>query len=206
MKALVLDQLFLLENHTPTRGPTSGMFILSKSTALIIPLRHNADMMIGRRIADPEAVIWILPALIAPLAASTNNVLVATLRPPDSDSLSLVGAVMMAATIVMLPVALVTGGLQPFWTSGVIAGGVIWAAAVQVVGYYALYEVIRRAGPVFFSQASYIIVLSGLAWALLLFGERPSPWVWGAVVVMVIGLVLANLANRSAGADTANTE
>ena len=59
VKALVLDQLFLLENHTPTRGPTSGMFILSKSTALIIPLRHNADMMIGRRIAGPEAVIFL---------------------------------------------------------------------------------------------------------------------------------------------------
>ena len=59
VKALVLDQLFLLENHTPTRGPTSGMFILSKSTALIIPLRHNADMMFGRRIAGPEAVIFL---------------------------------------------------------------------------------------------------------------------------------------------------
>ena len=76
---------------------------------------------------------------------------------------------------------------------------------MQVVGYFALYEVIRRAGPVFFSQASYIIVLSGLAWALLLFGERPSPWVWAAVVVMVAGLVLANLANRSAK-DGANAE
>lgn len=159
----------------------------------------------GGSLPDPKAVIWILPALIAPLAASTNNVLVATLRPPDSDSLTLVGAVMMAATIVMLPVALLTGGLQPFWVSGVIAGGVIWAAAVQVVGYFALYEVIRRAGPVFFSQASYIIVLSGLAWALLLFGERPSPWVWGAVVVMVAGLVLANFANRSA-TDGTNAE
>lgn len=151
---------------------------------------------------DPAAVIWILPALIAPLAASTNNVLVATLRPPDSDSLTLVGAVLLAATVIMFPIALATGGLQAFWISGPIAGGVVWAAAVQVVGYYALYEVIRRAGPVFFSQASYIIVLSGLAWALLLFGERPSPWVWGAVVAMVVGLVLANLANRSGATDT----
>jgi drug/metabolite transporter (DMT)-like permease len=146
---------------------------------------------------DPAAAIWILPAMIAPLAAATNNVLVATLRPPDTDSLTLVGAVMLAATIIMLPIALLTTGIDAFWSSGIVAGGVIWAAAVQVVGYYALYEVIRRAGPVFFSQASYIIVLSGLAWALLLFGERPSPWVWGAVLAMVAGLVLANFANRT---------
>ena len=58
-KAMVMEQRFLLENRTPTRGPTSGVFILSKSTALIIPLREHADMVIGRRISDPEAVIFL---------------------------------------------------------------------------------------------------------------------------------------------------
>ncbi|NQV79863.1 MAG: DMT family transporter, partial [Alphaproteobacteria bacterium] len=153
----------------PFRAMSVAALLLGFVGVLMIVLPQGS-------LPDPAATIWILPALIAPLAASTNNVLVATLRPPDSDSLTLVGAVLLAATIIMFPIALVTNGLDAFWSSWTIAGGVIWAAAVQVVGYYALYEVIRRAGPVFFSQASYIIVLSGLAWALLLFGERPSPW------------------------------
>jgi len=174
----------------PFRIMSAAALVLGFIGVLMIVLPEGS-------LPDPAAVIWILPAMIVPLAAATNNVLVATLRPPDTDSLTLVGAVLLAATIIMLPIALLTTGIDAFWSSEVVAGGVIWAAAVQVVGYYGLYEVIRRAGPVFFSQASYIIVLSGLAWAVLLFGERPSPWVWGAVVAMLAGLVLANLANRN---------
>ncbi|MEQ8246774.1 MAG: DMT family transporter [Alphaproteobacteria bacterium] len=174
----------------PFRALSAAALVLGFIGVLMIVVPEGS-------LPDPTAVVWILPAMIVPLAAATNNVLVATLRPPDTDSLTLVGAVLLAATIIMLPIALLTTGIHAFWSSGIVAGGTIWAAAVQVVGYYALYEVIRRAGPVFFSQASYIIVLSGLAWALLLFGERPSPWIWGAVVAMMAGLVLANLANRN---------
>ena len=58
VKALVLDQRFLLENRTPTRGPLSGV-LLSKSTALLIPPRDNTDVMVGRRITASNLVIFL---------------------------------------------------------------------------------------------------------------------------------------------------
>ena len=57
VKALVLDQRFLLENRTPTRGPLSGV-LLSKSTALLIPPRDNTDVMVGRRITASTHRAW----------------------------------------------------------------------------------------------------------------------------------------------------
>lgn len=141
---------------------------------------------------DAAAAIWMLPALIAPVAAATNNLIVATLRPPESDSFTMAGAVLAGGTVVMLPVALISGDLVAFWHVPEAVTGVLWAAGVQAWGFFCLYEVVRRAGPVFFSQVSYVIVACGIAWGYLLFAERPSPWVWGAVALMTAGLALAN--------------
>ena len=141
---------------------------------------------------DASAAIWILPALLAPVSAAANNLLVATLRPPESGSLALGAAVLLGGAVVMLPIAAATGNLVGFWTSAAGTTGVLWAATAQAVGFFCLYEVIRRAGPVFFSQISYVIVACGIGWGFALFAERPSAWVWAAVALMTFGLALAN--------------
>jgi len=143
---------------------------------------------------DAGAAIWILPALLAPVSAATNNLIVATLRPPESDSFTMAAAVLLGGTVVMLPIALLTDGIVPFWRDAAGTTGVLWAALAQSVGFFCLYEVVRRAGPVFFSQISYVIVAGGIAWGFVLFGERPSAWIWAAVALMTGGLTLANLA------------
>lgn len=143
---------------------------------------------------DASTAIWILPALIAPISAATNNLIVATLRPPEADSLTLGGSVLLGGAIVMLPITALSGDLAVFWQTPAALTGVLWAAVAQAVGFFCLYEVIRRAGPVFFSQISYVIVACGIGWGFALFGERPSAWVWGAVALMTMGLALANAA------------
>ncbi len=143
---------------------------------------------------DASTAIWILPALIAPISAATNNLIVATLRPPEADSLTLGGSVLLGGAIVMLPITALSGDLVVFWQTPAALTGVLWAAIAQAVGFFCLYEVIRRAGPVFFSQISYVIVACGIGWGFALFGERPSAWVWGAVALMTMGLALANAA------------
>ena len=47
-----------------------------------------------------------------------------------------------------------------------------------------------RAGAVFASQTSYIVTASGVFWAMVLLGERFSPWVWAAAALMFAGLSL----------------
>ena len=142
---------------------------------------------------------WVLVALLFPISAATNNMVVAKLRPPEATSASLAAGVLTTASLVLFVLMLIVNGFTPFWDRGwEVIGGVLWATAIQVVGYFALYEVIRRAGPVFFSQMAYLIVIAGLFWALVLFDERLGAWVWGAVAVMVAGLVLSNFGARGA--------
>ena len=49
---------------------------------------------------------------------------------------------------------------------------------------------VGRAGPVFTGQVSYLVTGFGVLWAMLLLGERYSLWIWAAMGLMAIGLLL----------------
>ena len=42
----------------------------------------------------------------------------------------------------------------------------------------------------FAAQTAYVVTLSGVLWGIVIFGEQHSPWIWGALAVMLIGLAL----------------
>lgn len=148
-------------------------------------------------LSEAGSVGWVLVALLFPISAAANNMVVAKLRPPEASSASLAAGVLTTASLFLFVLMLIVNGFTPFWNQGwEVIGGLLWATGIQIVGYFALYEVIRRVGPVLFSQMAYLIVIAGLFWALVLFDERFGAWVWGAVAVMVLGLALSNFGAR----------
>ena len=69
---------------------------------------------------------------------------------------------------------------------------VLWAGITNIVIFITLFEVIYRRGPVFFSQFNYITPAAALLWAYLIFSENIPFIVWFAIILMIIGLYLAN--------------
>ena len=136
---------------------------------------------------------------MAPLGYALNNVAVPFLRPPATTSLQLSTGVLAVGAIILLPVMLIVDGpvlLTSMPVQGIFA--VFWAAAANIVIFLCLFEIIRRAGPVFFSQFNYVVVAAGSLWAFLIFGDTFGPWVWAAIVVMAAGLMFGNMgANRA---------
>ena len=140
---------------------------------------------------------WLLLGLVAPLGYALNNIAVVFLRPAQTTSLDLSTGVLLVATVVLLPVMLVVDGAFVF--SGLEAKAVwstAWAGFTNVVIFLSLFEIIRRAGPVFFAQFSYVVVVAGIVWARIIFSDTFSGWVWAAIAVMAVGLVLANAGTR----------
>ena len=64
----------------------------------------------------------------------------------------------------------------------------IGSSALHALLYASFVWLAARAGSVFASQASYFTTASGIIWAMLLLGERFSPWVWAAAAIMLCGL------------------
>jgi drug/metabolite transporter (DMT)-like permease len=179
------------------RGLSIGGVIFGFAGVLLIVLPEGG-------LPNPEMVGWLLAALIVPLAFATNNVFIASTRPVDAASSTLACGLLISATVVTLPIMLIEHGFYVFWQAPAAAQwGLVWAAAVQALVIYCLFEIIRRAGPVFFAQFNYVIVITGFLWALALFDENLGLWIWVALGVMIVGLVLAHAGTAQAMRETA---
>ena len=122
-----------------------------------------------------------------------NNVFTAKLMPEDVNSLSLTTGLMTFSALLLLilmlvidgPVALTHAGFAGVWPT-------LWASAAIVVTYLCFFEILRRAGALFFAQLNYVVVAAGVLWAYLIFGDEPNIWLWAAIAVIALGLAVMN--------------
>jgi len=154
---------------------------------------------------DANAAPWFLMALLTPAFYAATNVLAARLRPPDSRSAPLAAGMLLAAAALLAPVVWWLDVLYlPALPVDEAEIGIVGQIVVSSVAYLIFFEVLRLAGPVFMSFTGYIVTLTGIGWGVLLFGERHSPWVWGAAALIFTGLALVNL-RRSGALATAGS-
>lgn len=143
--------------------------------------------------------LWVVFALLVPASAAVNNMFGERLSVPGVSTLGLAGGMFAVATILLFVAMLAIDGFVPItrvgWT-GLYA--VLWATAAQTITYVSFFEIVRRAGGLFFALINYVVVAAGLVWASILFGEPLSLWVWGAVILVALSLVLMNVGTARA--------
>ncbi len=145
----------------------------------------------------PGMAGWVALGLVPSLSYAVNAVLVARWRPQETTSLPLAAGLMLASGGYALVVMAAMGEWWAFGGDfGVGHGATIGAMANNCVSFYLVFEVIRRAGPVIFSTVNYIATLSGMGFGMWFFGDAPSAYIWGAIVLMFAGLFLVTTTGR----------
>jgi drug/metabolite transporter (DMT)-like permease len=145
----------------------------------------------------PGMAGWVALGLVPSLSYAVNAVLVARWRPLETSSLTLTAGLMLASGCYALVVMAAMGEWWAFGGDfGVGHGATIGAMANNCVSFYLVFEVIRRAGPVIFSTVNYIATLSGMGFGMWFFGDAPSAYIWGAIVLMFAGLFLVTTTGR----------
>ena len=148
--------------------------------------------------------IWMIIALSVPLSFAIMAILAALIKPTSSGSMDSAFALLVVATIIMLPIMLVSDQLWFF--SGSMSTGdwaIILYMFINAIFYIILYEVVRLAGPVFFSSGNFIATLSGVFWSILIFQTMPSYWIWIALSLLSVGLFFVNRSNVKPRTETA---
>ena len=148
--------------------------------------------------------IWMIIALSVPLSFAIMAILAALIKPTSSGSMDSAFALLVVATIIMLPIMLVSDQLWFF--SGSMSTGdwaIILYMFINAIFYIILYEVVRLAGPVFFSSGNFIATLSGVFWSILIFQTMPSYWIWIALSLLSVGLFFVNRSNAKPRTETA---
>jgi drug/metabolite transporter (DMT)-like permease len=140
---------------------------------------------------DRSAVFWVFVAIAAAVCYTIENLVIAIRLPQEVNVFVVLCGMLITATLIMTPFVFVTGTFVPLsWPWGSSAWAIFSLAILSVFCYGLFIMLVVRAGPVFASQAAYIITLSGVFWGILIFGEEHSLWIWASLGVMLIALAL----------------
>jgi drug/metabolite transporter (DMT)-like permease len=148
---------------------------------------------------DPAMVAFLPIAMIGPLFYALENTYVAAKGTQGMDALQAMFGASLAGLIFCVPIMLALG----HWFAMPLSPGraewaLIGSSALHALLYASFVWLAARAGAVFASQSAYFTTASGIVWAMVLLGERFSPWVWAAAVVMLGGLALVSPRERPA--------
>jgi drug/metabolite transporter (DMT)-like permease len=177
-----------MEGLSPPR--LAGLALGLVGTALIV--------LPAASLPSPDQVPWALLATATPMFYALGNIIAARLRPHDLDSLTLAAAVHVINIVVLGPVVLLAGVFHPLWPPFAAHDlAIMGQIGIACFGSVLFLEIVRLAGPVFLSQAAYIVTVTGMLWGMVLFGERHGPTVWAAMAAIFAGVLLVQ---RRAGA------
>jgi drug/metabolite transporter (DMT)-like permease len=140
---------------------------------------------------EPGMALWVLVALAAPLGLGIGNIGAVRLRPPDTTPVQFAAGILCLAALLILPLMLWVHGAWAF--DGPLDTAQISLLVVMptmgVVWCFGM-EIARVADAVYLSLFDYLATLAGVGWGILFFAERHSPWVWGALALLMLSIWL----------------
>ena len=150
-------------------------------------------MIVAPDTSLPEAgmTFWVFVCVLASGCYALENLWLSLRRPPGSDAFAILTGMLLMATLLLTPMVFAADAfvslIKP-WS--VIEFSIVAMAVINATCYGLFIHLVTSAGPVFASQAAYLVTLSGIFWGIVIFQEQHSWWIWGALLVMMAGLTL----------------
>ncbi|VVC76088.1 hypothetical protein AQUSIP_13930 [Aquicella siphonis] len=147
----------------------------------------------------PEMIPWALSTLITPFSFAFCSIYIARYRPAGSDTLSLTAGMLIFSSLLLTPLVLFS---HSFYLFNIPFTAPDWVILLEIIlssiGYLLFFQLIKIAGPVFYSLVDTIVVLTGIFWGYLIFGEKLNQWTTAAVCLIVTALLLVTRQQQSA--------
>jgi drug/metabolite transporter (DMT)-like permease len=140
---------------------------------------------------EPGDALFVLLSFAGAACYAAEHLYIEARAPSDVGIDRLLFLIFSSVSILLLPLVLVSGTFfVPHWPLGIPEGAMIAVAAITLLDYFFITLLILWAGPVFTSQAAYIVTLAGILWGIVIFHESHSPWIWAALCTLMLGLLL----------------
>lgn len=150
-------------------------------------------LLIGPEASLPERAMaaFVPVALVAPLLYATEGNLVAKWGTQGLDSVQVLLAASLLGAVLTLPLALMTGQwIDPSAGFGAPEAALVVGAVIHALVYAGYVWMVGRAGSVFTAQTSYLVTGFGVIWSMVLLSESYSAYVWAALALMLVGIVM----------------
>ena len=144
-------------------------------------------------------------AFISPLFYSLNSVYAIKYAPKNISPMHTATGMMLGSSFILFPICLAFDSFFPLWKNIDVTTGLLILHMVLAASTFLMYFVLlKRTGPVYFSQVAFVVTINAVVWGIFLFDEQHSKWIWIALVLIFVGVALVNL--RQKQITTSNTE
>ncbi len=144
-------------------------------------------------------VPWVLSTLITPVSFAFCSIYIARYRPEGSNTLSLTAGMLLFSSLLLIPLVYFGNGFYLFHFPFTLPDWVIMLEIIlSSIGYILFFQLIKIAGPVYYSLVDTIVVLTGVFWGYVIFGEHLNPWTMTAVCLIVFALLIVTQQQRKA--------
>lgn len=144
---------------------------------------------------------WMLLALITPFSFALCTVHITKFRPQGTGPVPIAAGMMIAASMLLLPMVLLSGDFYvPSWPLSVPDALIILETVLSSLGYILFFELLRVAGPVYYSLVDTTVSLTGLASGYFLFHEKIGFSAGCGIVLILLGVLFVTLTQQLPGA------
>ncbi|MBA3660663.1 MAG: DMT family transporter [Gammaproteobacteria bacterium] len=145
----------------------------------------------------PTMIPWVLFSLITPLSFAMCSIFIAKVRIPQQNSRVLAAGMLIASTLLLLPLVMSTNSFYlihypltfPDWI-------ILLEIILSSLGYILYFKLIKKAGPVYYSLVDSIVVITGIFWGYVIFGEQLNAWTFLVALFILIALLLVTQQQR----------
>ena len=141
---------------------------------------------------------WILLALLSPLCYAIEGVWINKIGIAKLDPIEVILGASILGFFILMPIVALNGyWITPYRVWGPAEFAITASSLIHSLIYISYIWLIGKAGVIFASQVSYIYTASGIGFSIILLGEGYSLFVWAAVILMLMGLMMVMPSRRS---------
>ncbi|MEM7072362.1 MAG: DMT family transporter [Pseudomonadota bacterium] len=148
-----------------------------------------------------QSSLNLLIALAIPLAYGLDVVYISAFWPKRLNALQVLIGETSAISLVLLPIIFFTQSFElilPPYGSGHLAMGLFIIASI--IETFIFFYLIRIRGSIFVSISSYIAIVAGVLWGIVLLGEQHEPTLWLAIPILILAVFLVSNTRHQKGA------
>lgn len=140
---------------------------------------------------SPHMTPWVFAVLLTPLSFAFCSVYIARFRPVNSNSISVSAGTLICSSLMLVPLVISSKSFYlPHWPFTLPDWVILLEIILSSIGYILFFQLIKIAGPVYYSLVDTIVSLTGLMWGYILFHEKLNHWTSTAVLFILLALVL----------------
>lgn len=135
---------------------------------------------------------WMAFAFVTPALLATCTVYMVKARPQGVSSITLSAGMLAAAALLTAPITFYNHEFHALTILNTPNLIILLEIVLSSLGYILFFELLRVAGPVYYSLVGCIVALAGLFWGYFIFQEGPNWFELGSILFILLSIFLVS--------------